>query len=74
VVSKVQWNSYLLTTIQVYLPTIITNHRSSKPSELGKRACVFHASGAAAAMFSGYLQAAVYTGLNGTLGKAGWQW
>jgi ACS family pantothenate transporter-like MFS transporter len=25
-------------------------------------------------MFSGYLQAAVYTGLNGVLGKAGWQW
>ncbi|TVY84707.1 Pantothenate transporter liz1 [Lachnellula suecica] len=45
-----------------------------KPSELGKRAGIFHASSAAAAMFSGYLQAAVYTGLNGTLGKAGWQW
>jgi ACS family pantothenate transporter-like MFS transporter len=45
-----------------------------KPSELGKRACVFHASAAAAGMFSGYLQAAVYTGLDGTLGKAGWQW
>lgn len=45
-----------------------------KPSELGKRACVFHASSAAASMFSGYLQAAVYKGLNGTLGKAGWQW
>ncbi|KAI7787487.1 major facilitator superfamily transporter [Diaporthe eres] len=45
-----------------------------KPSELGKRACIFHASSAAAGMFSGYLQAAVYTGLNGTLGKAGWQW
>jgi len=25
-------------------------------------------------MFSGYLQAAVYTGLDGRLGKAGWQW
>lgn len=45
-----------------------------KPSELGKRACIFHASSAAASIFSGYLQAAVYTGLNGTLGKAGWQW
>jgi ACS family pantothenate transporter-like MFS transporter len=45
-----------------------------KPSELGKRACIFHASSAAAGMFSGYLQAAVYKGLNGTLGKAGWQW
>ncbi|RDW64814.1 hypothetical protein BP6252_10465 [Coleophoma cylindrospora] len=45
-----------------------------KPSELGKRACIFHASSAAAGMFSGYLQAAVYKGLNGTLGHAGWQW
>ena len=44
------------------------------PAELGKRACIFHASSAAAGMFSGYLQAAVYTGLNGALGKAGWQW
>ena len=45
-----------------------------KPSELGKRACIFHASSAAAGMFSGYLQAALYKGLNGTAGKAGWQW
>lgn len=45
-----------------------------KPSELGKRACIFHASAAAAGMFSGYFQAAVYKGLNGALGKAGWQW
>jgi ACS family pantothenate transporter-like MFS transporter len=45
-----------------------------KPSELGKRACIFHASSAAAGMFSGYLQAAVYKGLNGHLGKEGWQW
>ena len=45
-----------------------------KPSELGKRACIFHASSALAAMFSGYLQAAVYKGLNGVHGKAGWQW
>ncbi|KAF2846234.1 major facilitator superfamily transporter [Plenodomus tracheiphilus IPT5] len=45
-----------------------------KPSELGKRACIFHASSAVAAMFSGYLQAAVYKGLNGVHGYAGWQW
>jgi ACS family pantothenate transporter-like MFS transporter len=45
-----------------------------KPSELGKRACIFHASAAAAVMFSGYLQAAVYTGLNGVLGNEGRQW
>jgi ACS family pantothenate transporter-like MFS transporter len=45
-----------------------------KPAELGKRACIFHSSAAAAGMFSGYLQAAVHKGLNGTLGKAGWLW
>lgn len=45
-----------------------------KPSELGKRACIFHASSAAASMFSGYLQAGVYKGLNGVHGFAGWQW
>ncbi|KAI0384162.1 MFS general substrate transporter [Hypomontagnella monticulosa] len=44
------------------------------PSELGKRACIFHASSAAAGMFSGYLQAGVYRGLNGVNGFAGWQW
>ncbi|KAI4602941.1 hypothetical protein KJ359_008162 [Pestalotiopsis sp. 9143b] len=45
-----------------------------KPGELGKRACVFHASSAAASMFSGYLQAGVYTGLNGVSGLPGWKW
>jgi MFS transporter, ACS family, pantothenate transporter len=45
-----------------------------KPSELAKRASIFHASSAAAGMLSGYLQAAVYKGLNGIAGKAGWQW
>ena len=43
-----------------------------KPSELGKRACIFHASSAVAAMFSGYLQAAVYKGLNGVHGFVSW--
>ncbi|CAK4007265.1 major facilitator superfamily transporter [Lecanosticta acicola] len=45
-----------------------------KPSELAKRACIFHASSAIASMFSGYLQAGVYKGLNGVQGLAGWQW
>lgn len=45
-----------------------------KPSELGKRASIFHASSAVAGMFSGYLQAGVYRGMNGMLGKEGWQW
>ncbi|KAK9422783.1 putative Major facilitator superfamily transporter [Seiridium unicorne] len=45
-----------------------------KPNELGKRACIFHASSAAASMFSGYLQAGVYSGLNGVGGLPGWKW
>lgn len=45
-----------------------------KPSELAKRACIFHASSAAAGMFSGYLQAGVYKGLNGVHGLPGWKW
>ena len=45
-----------------------------KPSELGKRACVFHASSAAAGMFSGYLQAGAYKVLNGVHGLPGWKW
>lgn len=45
-----------------------------KPSELGKRAAIFYTASAAASMFSGYLQAAVYNGLNGVRGLAGWQW
>jgi ACS family pantothenate transporter-like MFS transporter len=44
------------------------------PAELGKRACILHASAPLAGMFSGYLQAAVYQGMNGTFGKEGWQW
>ncbi|SMR59008.1 unnamed protein product [Zymoseptoria tritici ST99CH_1E4] len=45
-----------------------------KPSELAKRACIFHASSALAQMFSGYLQAGVYKGLNGAHGLPGWKW
>ncbi|KAH8680952.1 major facilitator superfamily transporter [Xylariales sp. PMI_506] len=45
-----------------------------KPSELGKRACLFHASSAAAGIFSGYLQAGLYRGLNGVNGIPGWKW
>ncbi|KAL2212414.1 MFS general substrate transporter [Sarocladium strictum] len=44
------------------------------PLELGKRACIFQASSSAAQMFSGYLQAALYSGMNGTAGLAAWQW
>ncbi|KAK4616492.1 Pantothenate transporter liz1 [Fulvia fulva] len=42
-----------------------------KPSELAKRACIFHASSAIASMFSDYLQAGVYKSLNGVHGMTG---
>ncbi|TAQ89282.1 hypothetical protein B7494_g2423 [Chlorociboria aeruginascens] len=42
--------------------------------ELAKRASIFFASAFIGSMFSGYLQAALYTGMNGTGGLAGWRW
>lgn len=44
------------------------------PAELGKRASIFYSASFAANMFSGYLQAAVYKGLGGVHGIAGWRW
>ncbi|KAK8065888.1 hypothetical protein PG997_012635 [Apiospora hydei] len=44
------------------------------PSELGKRSCIFQASSSAAQMFSGYLQAALFSGMNGKHGVAAWRW
>ncbi|KAL4879919.1 major facilitator superfamily domain-containing protein [Aspergillus karnatakaensis] len=44
------------------------------PQELAKRAAIFQASSSAANMFSGYLQAALYSGMNGRAGLAAWQW
>lgn len=43
------------------------------PQELGKRACIFQASSAAAQMFSGYLQAGLLQ-MDGKHGIAAWQW
>ncbi|OSX57572.1 hypothetical protein POSPLADRAFT_1185553 [Postia placenta MAD-698-R-SB12] len=45
-----------------------------KPEELGKRACIFHTASALGPMFSGFLQAGAYDGLNGRFGLAGWRW
>jgi len=45
-----------------------------KEGELGKRAAIFSASAQVATLFSGVLQAALYTNLNGVRGLAGWQW
>lgn len=44
------------------------------PQELGKRSVIFQQSSAAAQMFSGFLQAAIYKGLNGRGGLKGWRW
>ncbi|RDX53677.1 MFS general substrate transporter [Lentinus brumalis] len=45
-----------------------------KPGELGKRSGIFTSSGLAGTLFSGLLQAAVYTNLNGVSGRSGWRW
>ncbi len=44
------------------------------PKQLSKRVAIFEQTQAIASMFSGYLQAGLYTGLNGRLGLAGWRW
>jgi ACS family pantothenate transporter-like MFS transporter len=41
--------------------------------ERGKRVALFYCTASLAGMFSGYLQAGAYKGLDGTLGKEGWQ-
>lgn len=43
-------------------------------SELGKRSGIFTASGLAGTMFGGLLQTAIYSGLHGKGGMAGWRW
>ncbi|RSM19219.1 hypothetical protein CDV31_001895 [Fusarium ambrosium] len=44
------------------------------PREIGKRAMIFWLAGSIGNMFSGFLQAAAYTNLNGVHGRAGWRW
>ncbi|KAJ5518609.1 Major facilitator superfamily domain general substrate transporter [Penicillium expansum] len=44
------------------------------PREIGKRAMIFWLAGSVGTLFSGFLQAAAYTNLNGTHGYAGWRW
>ncbi|KAJ4299477.1 hypothetical protein N0V90_004722 [Kalmusia sp. IMI 367209] len=43
-------------------------------SQLAKRMALFEQTAAIAGMFSGYLQAGLYTGMNGTAGLSGWRW
>ncbi|KAJ5329304.1 hypothetical protein N7452_009694 [Penicillium brevicompactum] len=45
-----------------------------KPQEIGKRAMIFWLAGSVGSLFSGFLQSAAYTNLNGTNGYAGWRW
>ncbi|KAL1967679.1 hypothetical protein VTN77DRAFT_2936 [Rasamsonia byssochlamydoides] len=44
------------------------------PNQLGKRVALFEQASAIAGMFSGYLQAGLYQGMNGKGGLAGWKW
>lgn len=44
------------------------------PQEIGKRAMIFWLAGSIGTMFSGFLQAAAYTNLDGVHGYAGWRW
>ncbi|KAJ5777357.1 hypothetical protein N7520_000603 [Penicillium odoratum] len=44
------------------------------PREIGKRAMIFWLAGSIGTIFSGFLQAAAYTNLDGVDGRAGWRW
>ncbi|KAJ9134340.1 Pantothenate transporter liz1 [Pleurostoma richardsiae] len=44
------------------------------PKELTKRVAIFEQTSAIASMFSGYLQAGLYSSMNGRHGLAGWRW
>ncbi|KAJ5635812.1 allantoate permease, partial [Penicillium longicatenatum] len=44
------------------------------PREIGKRAMIFWLAGSIGTIFSGFLQAAAYTNLDGVEGRAGWRW
>ncbi|KAK1988412.1 major facilitator superfamily transporter [Colletotrichum cereale] len=45
-----------------------------KPQEIAKRTAIFTASGQVGTMFAGVMMAAIYKGLGGIAGLAGWQW
>ncbi|TVY91057.1 Pantothenate transporter, partial [Lachnellula willkommii] len=44
------------------------------PREIGKRAMIFWLAGSIGQLFSGFLQAAAYSNLDGVAGRAGWRW
>lgn len=45
-----------------------------KPLEIAKRTAIFTASGQVGTMFAGVMMAAIYQGMAGMAGLAGWQW
>ncbi|KAJ8101579.1 major facilitator superfamily domain-containing protein [Lipomyces tetrasporus] len=45
-----------------------------RPDELAKRMTMYDSAWSIAYMFSGYIQAGVYTSMNGLAGLAGWRW
>lgn len=45
-----------------------------KPREIAKRTAIFTASGQAGSTFAGVMMTAIYKGMNGHAGLAGWQW
>ncbi|EFX04399.1 major facilitator superfamily transporter [Grosmannia clavigera kw1407] len=44
------------------------------PQEIGKRAMIFWLAGSMGQLFSGFLQAAAYSNLDGVAGRSGWRW
>ncbi|KAI5480296.1 hypothetical protein MNV49_001255 [Pseudohyphozyma bogoriensis] len=44
------------------------------PSELAKRVALYFIAGPCGSAFSGFMQAAIYSTLNGACGLAGWRW
>ncbi|KAF4119294.1 Major Facilitator Superfamily [Geosmithia morbida] len=44
------------------------------PQELGKRSCIFASSAFISQMISGYIQAGLYTGMDGKYGISAWRW
>lgn len=58
-----------------YFPTVVYILGSwYTKRERGKRMTLFYATASLAGMFSGYLQAGAYKGLDGVGGRQGWQW
>ncbi|OTB01858.1 hypothetical protein M426DRAFT_74909 [Hypoxylon sp. CI-4A] len=61
-------NAQQIYAIRFCIGTWYRNH------EINKRSGIFTASGIAATMFSGYIQAGIYQTIDGHLGIRGWRW